>query len=412
MNKLVIVGNGFDKAHGLPTSYCDFINHFWKKFQSRYREQPYKNMILTDDAYDGYFRYANNEINAYSDLQKNLEGYSIDYDYNYSEENCYSKSGDSIFVFKNHFLKIISKASIENWVDIENVYYELLKAIIEGNLKIYDGNITKLNSEFHEVKNELEKYLKDEVQNKFHFNIDVNNNPFLNIFRLRKRDLKNDIDNSIFLEFPTDSYKDLIDFDTSFGNYSSSSSQSDLLAVPWPEIKFLNFNYTKAVEPYVNAMNNMPISHFGRNASQIQIHGQLDSRHNPINFGFGDEMDEHYKIIEKNGDNAYLQNIKSFQYLHNSNYRHLLNWIEAKDFQVFIFGHSCGLSDRTMLNTIFEHDNCKSIKIFYREKTNNFTELTQNISRHFDDKKKMRSKIVDKSLCDPFSQEVRFSVKI
>lgn len=25
-------------------------------------------------------------------------------------------------------------------------------------------------------------------------------------------------------------------------------------------------------------------------------------------------------------------------------------------------GHSCGLSDRTMLKEIFEHDNCKSIK--------------------------------------------------
>jgi hypothetical protein len=174
---------------------------------------------------------------------------------------------------------------------------------------------------------------------------------------------------------------------------------------------FLNFNYTLAVEPYVKAINSRPASDFGQNASEIKIHGQIDSKQNPINFGFGDEMDDHYKIIEKNGDNKYLQNIKSFQYLHNSNYRRLLNWVEAKDFQVYIFGHSCGLSDRTMLNTIFEHNNCKSIKIFYREETNNFTELTQNISRHFDQKKKMRSKIVDKSLCVPLPQDVRFQAK-
>lgn len=29
MNRLVIVGNGFDLAHGLPTGYCDFINNYW-----------------------------------------------------------------------------------------------------------------------------------------------------------------------------------------------------------------------------------------------------------------------------------------------------------------------------------------------------------------------------------------------
>ncbi len=29
MNRLVIIGNGFDLAHGLPTSYKDFIDDYW-----------------------------------------------------------------------------------------------------------------------------------------------------------------------------------------------------------------------------------------------------------------------------------------------------------------------------------------------------------------------------------------------
>jgi hypothetical protein len=29
-NKLIIVGNGFDLAHGLKTSYMDFIENFWE----------------------------------------------------------------------------------------------------------------------------------------------------------------------------------------------------------------------------------------------------------------------------------------------------------------------------------------------------------------------------------------------
>ena len=37
-------------------------------------------------------------------------------------------------------------------------------------------------------------------------------------------------------------------------------------------------------------------------------------------------------------------------------------------YQIFIFGHSCGISDRTLLIMLFEHDNCASIKVFYHEK--------------------------------------------
>ncbi|WP_276880436.1 AbiH family protein, partial [Bacteroides heparinolyticus] len=31
MNRLVIIGNGFDMAHGLKTSYMDFINWYWEQ---------------------------------------------------------------------------------------------------------------------------------------------------------------------------------------------------------------------------------------------------------------------------------------------------------------------------------------------------------------------------------------------
>jgi hypothetical protein len=27
--RLIIIGNGFDLAHNLPTSYKDFINYYW-----------------------------------------------------------------------------------------------------------------------------------------------------------------------------------------------------------------------------------------------------------------------------------------------------------------------------------------------------------------------------------------------
>jgi predicted ATPase len=122
-------------------------------------------------------------------------------------------------------------------------------------------------------------------------------------------------------------------------------------------------------------------------------------------------MDEDYRNIENRNENIFLENIKSFQYSLTDNYRNLLNFIDSGMFQVYIMGHSCGLSDRILLNTIFEHINCRSIKVFFHRKNNgsdNYTEIVQNISRHFNKKKMMRDKIVNKSLCVPLPQDIRF----
>ena len=55
-----------------------------------------------------------------------------------------------------------------------------------------------------------------------------------------------------------------------------------------------------------------------------------------------------------------------------------MEFIALGPYQVFIMGHSCGNSDRTLLNTLFEHDNCLSIKVFYRQYkdgTDNYIDL-------------------------------------
>jgi len=35
MNRIVLIGNGFDLAHGLKTSYADFINWYWEDWGRR-----------------------------------------------------------------------------------------------------------------------------------------------------------------------------------------------------------------------------------------------------------------------------------------------------------------------------------------------------------------------------------------
>lgn len=158
----------------------------------------------------------------------------------------------------------------------------------------------------------------------------------------------------------------------------------------------LNFNYTSNANVYARHCK----------FDLIQIHGSLGDLQNPIIFGYGDEMDKRFSEIEDLNKNEYLQYFKSFGYFKSPNYANMLRFINSDTYQVYIFGMSCGLSDRTMLNMIFEHSNCKSIKVFYHKHAqgDNYTELTMDISRHFTNKGLARKLIVNKQDSLPMPQ--------
>ena len=41
MNRIVLIGNGFDLAHGLKTKYEDFINWYWDHLATRFRQNKF-----------------------------------------------------------------------------------------------------------------------------------------------------------------------------------------------------------------------------------------------------------------------------------------------------------------------------------------------------------------------------------
>ena len=160
----------------------------------------------------------------------------------------------------------------------------------------------------------------------------------------------------------------------------------------------LNFNYTKLASNY--------IEEDGECFKINNIHGELDKPDSVI-FGYGDDLDENYKKISNLNDNRYLANFKSIKYLESDNYRKALQFMDAAPYQVFIMGHSCGNSDRTLLNKLFEHKNCVSVKPYFYQKTgsDNYLDIVQNISRNFTDMNLMRDRVVNKLYCDCFSEE-------
>lgn len=380
MNRLILVGNGFDLAHGMKTSYNDFILWYLTKCFTN-SGQGYQDELLS--IYANLYVYVNDELAGRSIAQFILEHYqngtlsdlmgtNKQYvpDMLYSGDNFQSETrympGFNIQCKSKLLCELIDNCAIDKWVDIENLFYSSLKNALANGNQNKAKDIQELNQSLAFIIKQLSEYLKSIEPNKDKIK------EYQNLMQgaIRSSDI---VERAPLTE---DDLKDTVPNNT----------------------LILNFNYTDTVEQYIKKGSKIKINY---------IHGKLGEVDNPIIFGFGDELDSEYNSFELDKTKDLFKYIKSFWYFKTSNYHDLLRFIEGDPFQVYILGHSCGLSDRTMLNMVFEHENCVSIKIFYYQNSstgyNNYTELTEEISRHFKDKRQMRLKIVpfDKSLCMP-----------
>ncbi|UAM97022.1 bacteriophage abortive infection AbiH family protein [Polaribacter litorisediminis] len=355
-NRLILVGNGFDLALGMKTSYNDFLFWYLKnllitsvKKNQRFddRNMSTKYFYYKDELTTTYWKSFNHQdkLLEFIDRHDTLE----------KLQKLLNENSPVNIACNSLLFKSIYDSSLNSWVDIERTYYDILKS----NLK-EKKEVEKLNNNFSFLKNQLEIYL-------------------------------------ISLEIPAfaDSGKSTLFSEQFFGGVTHEemidASPED--SIGRKDILLLNFNYTnslsqllKNVEDKYQPKINYTINH---------IHGKLNSTEEKMIFGYGDEMDDKYKEIQDLNDNLYLENIKSFQYFRSPNYRSLLRFVSSNEYQVCIYGHSCGLSDRVMLNEIFENENCKSIKIYFYKDENDFNNKTMEISRHFKDNNSMRKKIVN-----------------
>ncbi len=429
MNRIIIIGNGFDKAHGLATGYRDFIDSYWinvachifngykrslaEHFGAIIDPSPYEDKFVLFEV----FRDKRNKMLGPSSPQSDSTPYDEVRElvaiFNDSTNMRYD--GSVRLTFKNKFFEHISgRCSLSNWVDIENEYYEKLKELLaEEDAVIRSEKVRALNREFDAVKKQLEIYLIEVVQKTqtklfpsiqevFNSIIDLKEVAFggqkiffdsiySNIFTLGEDDAveldKNEDPNYLFYHSQDAKRKYYVLKHLSDKHFKERNC-------PPANTLILNFNYTQTAKQL-----------YTRDADEIiDIHGALNNERNPIIFGYGDELDDDYKRIEKLQDNDFLENIKSVHYHETGNYRQLLGFIESEPYQVITMGHSCGNSDRTLLNTLFEHRNCISVKVYYHQRedgTDDYSQLIRNLSRNFNDKAAMRDKVVNKEYCLP-----------
>jgi abortive infection AbiH-like protein len=153
MNKLFLIGNGFDLAHGLKTRYTDFIVWYLNKVLTKLRETPEHNDGLIRIYRQGY----TGPINYVPTIQS----------FNYE-----IKRNALTIEYKHPFIqKLINSAQEYNWVDIESEYYAELIRLYQNmeaknttDVSLVIERLKALNICFDFIKKELVEYLH-EIEN-------------------------------------------------------------------------------------------------------------------------------------------------------------------------------------------------------------------------------------------------------
>ena len=118
-NRIVLIGNGFDLAAGLNTSYKNFIDNYFKNAIIKlFEKRSFESNLLT---------FKMNEINRLSkpkdfyidEIKENIKTVedALEYVKNYPKPQ-----------YKFDFFKeIIQELQNERWVDLEQLYYTILR---------------------------------------------------------------------------------------------------------------------------------------------------------------------------------------------------------------------------------------------------------------------------------------------
>lgn len=339
--RLVLIGNGFDLAHNLPTRYVDFLKWYvlrcFKNAFDNESNRCYKDGNIESTCMSYPEDLGNMDCDQFIDYIRGLINKDVRRNLRYS------------LIFKNKFLeRLYSPNKDKRWVDIEMDYYnELRKLTFTKTIGEELEEAYKLQEDFANVKKIFAQYIGEVVM------------PMISNGKTKRV----------------------------FDDFFLGLTEKDLV---------LNFNYTDLPQRYA--------ANLGLKYEVLNIHGDLRQREEDIVFGFGDERDDFYAQIENLNDNKLFEHVKSFSYLKNGIYSSLERYINQNDYNVETIGLSCGISDRTLLGHLFEHPNCQSIRIFYYKNYYNYRQITMEVSRHFGDKISMRKRVLSFNHCQPCPQ--------
>jgi hypothetical protein len=156
MNRLILIGNGFDLAHNLKTGYKDFINWYWTKWYEKLRssEKSYEDDELCS------FKLKLQHILWYIHLSQHIDLSERQLSGIEFINQIINESPETYELIKCPLLENITQSiETKGWVDIENEYYHLLTEYTKETYQ--EEDVKKLNKQLEFLRKRLIEYLKE-----------------------------------------------------------------------------------------------------------------------------------------------------------------------------------------------------------------------------------------------------------
>ena len=377
MKNLLVVGNGFDLAHGLPTKYGDFLDYmtlYITKHEKNWEHwgiNPWGEKIN----YWKYYNYVLRDVSA--NLKKNsnvnelfdktaeqfkdmLQKYTLEKFY----ENTFVRYCLYVYSYKQTF-------DIEfNWIDIEK---ELLNFLTEIHSKNPDAN--SLSSLYLQLsRREFDKLTTIQFYIPTVISILRSNNIPPEFFRKAVFDhLFKELEEfnlllKVYLKLVKNSFNDI----QKVFKIKHNDDQYGFAVEPYEGIKIdniLSFNYTDTAKIY------------DPEAEIYFINGTLQSER--IILGVENpNLEETNKYCNEDA-HLFFKNVQRVLYDFSYDYKYLLNQNVEKN--VYIMGHSLAISDKYIL---------KDLMTNYGKITTNRSSVSRVIIYYYNDKDK-RDKIAN-----------------
>lgn len=343
-NNVLIIGNGFDLYHKLPTRYTDFLFLVknWATFYTLYTEQLIKNSEMKSEARQEQFNVSVDEVGKLT--KEALEDFA-------NHANCFDNENMSILgdiISRNVWIKYFIETgySSEGWIDFEAEIEKLLILIEEFCTREVFRCEGKIMSQA--INPKMYKAIKCVMTNSKVLP--------LNVGLYSKSDIEEIVYGDVKIQLLDELKKELNDLVRALtiymrefvGNIKVTCFSQQIKELK--NIKLLNFNYTYTYKSIYGGAN-----------SNHQVHGSLAN--DDIVLGISDNA-------FNNLDYVYFQ--KYFQRIQKKTGTYYKSWIpkeftavEDTPIKVYIMGHSLGLTDKEILKDFFFERNVSEITIFY-----------------------------------------------
>lgn len=361
---ILIIGNGFDIAHGLPTRYADFLC-FCDIVIKIYDAKIYKHYFMTYMKSNKIYNLFKEEL--FSAFENRKEEKLNETDNSYSKgdsivkttnngalDELHSHIVDNIWI--EYFMKIDGRLG-ENWIDFESEIAKIIRALDTARPSFKRGQSLAQMSDLDE-KNILTK-LTNTVRSKFR-NIDQQ---------------MQDIDNFTFtlnsdLERLTRALEIYIAKFVSGITINKKNTDIEKLDIS----RVLSFNYSNVYKKVYN-----------KDVECCYIHGEADIEKNVKNCNLVLGIDADLSDQKEQTQLESLTFKKFYQRIYKATDNDYQKWLDDirgksadhpqeekceeddKNHNLYIFGHSLDVTDKDILEMFICNDNVKT-KIFYYRK--------------------------------------------